>query len=291
MLLLLYIGLTCLSLYLAGELLKLFADDYIVPLLIFQPPNNTKQKLLKNPRCFRIDHQNCWLHFQSEQPSNKDLSAKRAVVLLHGNACDIRDMQDMMQSIQEKYKCDVLCPEYPGYGDLFAAYPNLKSKDTIENLITFFNEEIVGVYDDVMIVGHSLGCYFGVEMAKQGFCKQLVLINPFYSLASLLNRKIGFGTSSYATHSPIAHQKSKDTRNITAFPLFGFIKSFNSAKAMKQINTRCQVKIFHAVDDSIIPYLEGEELSKLHKNSTFKLLQGDHNQLDINDVLNSVAFN
>lgn len=111
----------------------------------------------------------------------------------HGNAEDIQSSYDFTLKMCLKFRCNVLCVEYPGYG----LYQQLSaSAETISEdakLVVHYLINSLG-YDekDIIVVGRSMGSGPACEMANiYKSIAALILISPYTSLKSATRTLLG----------------------------------------------------------------------------------------------------
>lgn len=128
-------------------------------------------------------------------PSSQLQSNQKKPMLLiyfHGNGEDLFDIITISKlfnnglKVRLVDKCDVLCPEYPGY----SLYLNMEaSEETILNdalqVVHFAKNELGFQLDQMLIVGRSIGSGPAVHLASLLPIGLLVLISPFTSIKSV----------------------------------------------------------------------------------------------------------
>ena len=232
-------------------------NHLLLPRLLFSPP-----PVYEIPQNFRVDNNNIWLQFNCPQPT------KTALVLFHGNACDIFSYEQMGATLSQQLNCDVFIPEYPQYSIMKAKFPHLSTKDCLPTLVQFMQNQVSAnnYYEQVILVGQSLGSHFAIHMAALQLGTALCLISPFYSIQQVAKSWVGNFLSS-------------------------FITTFDSGVPLQKINPHMPLLIFHGTHDQIIPF-ENAELIMQKCPSQYKqlvTLQGyGHNDLDMDHIWDAV---
>ena len=97
------------------------------------------------------------------------------IILLHG-FCESKEMwADFEEQLSEKY--NVYCLDLPGFGEFYLDVTGLSIAEMAEIVQNQIN---VLALDSYIIVGHSLGGYIGLEIAKQ-FPNKLIGLGLFHS--------------------------------------------------------------------------------------------------------------
>jgi pimeloyl-ACP methyl ester carboxylesterase len=164
--------------------------------------------------------------FKTEKP-------RGAVLYLHGNAGTI----DSWSSIAPDYAAsgyDLLILDYRGYG---------KSDGDIDSEAQFYGDvsaaydALAKRYDNIVIVGYSIGTGPAAYLASKYTPSALVLQAPYYNLVELADSRVPFVPD--------------------------FLKKYRFETNLFLPKVKCPVYIFHGTDDRLISFSNGERLHKL----------------------------
>jgi pimeloyl-ACP methyl ester carboxylesterase len=181
------------------------------------------------------------------------------VVHFHGNAEIIDDQDDVIAFYRER-GFSVLLPEYRGYGRS-AGTPSQKGiRADAEN----FYQRLVARPDvdktRIVFQGRSVGCGVAADLAAHHPPSAMVMISPFLSATSM-------AWKFYAPPLLVRHPYRTD-------------------KVLRELDA--PVLIFHGSHDEIIPFSQGQALSKIPKRCDFVPYDCGHN--DFPGVGNDTDF-
>jgi pimeloyl-ACP methyl ester carboxylesterase len=169
------------------------------------------------------------------------LPAKRSanvVFYFHANAEDLGVVHSALVHLQKQLQVSVLAIEYPGYGLLKDQTP---SEDAICSAalvaLRYIVSEIGVGYQQVMLLGRSLGSGPAVYLASRFPVGGLLLVNPFASLRGAAACHVG-----------------------KAISRFAFADCFNNEDAIG--NVSCAVLFIHAARDRTVPMEHSARLFK-----------------------------
>lgn len=151
------------------------AGNFLVKKMIFQPPDD-----YEDDRSIVRKGENCWIFIPSTV--HRSISIQPIIVFLHGNASDVsmnKEIGKLLSGIG-----DVYIPEYPGYGAMRKYFPRKNTDGIMTTLRNFFENVIDPLRNgrSVCIIGQSLGTHYATRLACEGYCNQLCLVSPFYSI-------------------------------------------------------------------------------------------------------------
>lgn len=179
----------------------------------------------------------------------------RVVVHFHGNGEQIAWTQWMADAWQQ-HGLGFVAVEYPGYG--LAKEKSAPSEASIvkaaEAAIGWLEGQGV-TRERLIISGQSVGSGVAVELASRGIGQKLVLFTPYTSLPDVAASMLPF------------------------LPVKLLMRDrFDSAS--KAANVKQPTLIIHGTSDEVVPFVLGEQLSKLLPNATLVRIDGGHH----NDV-------
>ena len=203
---------------------------------------------------------------------NSDDEEKNLIIFFHGNGESIFNIYDLYLKtnvFSEGY--DLLIPELPGYpknkeGDFSEETRN----EDIENILKFC--ETYYRNKRIVIIGHSLGCYFATLLAsknEENLVKKLIIACPFFTDKTAAKYIGKQNTScccvccgeclSECIVTPIYREKLLNEENIK--------------------NVKSDIDILYAPNDKVISPKDAESLFNIFKNSK------DYNIGEDQDVL------
>jgi len=169
------------------------------------------------------------------------LPAKRSanvVFYFHANAEDLGVVHSALVHLQKQLQVSVLAIEYPGYGllkDYTASEEGICSAALVA--LRYINSEVGVDYNQVMLLGRSLGSGPAVYLAARFPVGGLLLVNPFASLRAAAECHVGKALSKAA-----------------------FKDSFDNESLI--CNVSCAVLFIHAARDRTVPMEHSARLFK-----------------------------
>ncbi|MCL9804992.1 lysophospholipase [Flavobacterium amniphilum] len=178
---------------------------------------------------------------------------KGLVFYLHGNAGAL----DTWGKIANQYTnlgYDFFIMDYRGFGKSDGAVENSKQ---VLNDASLVYEKISKGYENVIVIGYSIGTGPATFLASKYHPNQLILQAPYFNFLELTREKAPF------------------------FP--DFLKKFDFATNQYIGKTKSQITIFHGVDDQMIAAANSEKLQQYLKKSDKLFLLEDQGHLGMND--------
>ncbi len=83
------------------------------------------------------------------------------IIFVHGFTCSLSDWSNQMPSLSDRYRC--VAVDLPGHGD--SAAPREATIETLANSVNHMLDKLA--LDEVVLIGHSMGCRVISEMARQ----------------------------------------------------------------------------------------------------------------------------
>lgn len=222
--------------------------------VLYQPPDDDPGALPQGATLFEGHAADGVAVHALELMVGKPTASTRTIVHFHGNA-ETADANAALARELEKKGFNVVLVEYRGYGRSKGASPNeeglyLDALAVLDALAT----KGIGA-DKIVLWGQSLGTGVAVEMAKRGKGSRLVLVAPFTSTVDLAKRVVPFLPSSMVMADRFESIAKAPAIDAPAFVVHGDI-------------------------DDVIPFEQGERLSKAFPHGTFmKVLEGRHDNL------------
>ncbi|MBS2019285.1 MAG: alpha/beta fold hydrolase [Deltaproteobacteria bacterium] len=186
--------------------------------------------------------------------ATKPTSSTRTIVHFHGNA-ETADANVALGRELEKKGFHVVLVEYRGYGRSKGAPPTEEGLylDAAAVLDALGAKGVPA--EKIVLWGQSLGTGVAVEMAKRGRGSRLVLVAPFTSTIDLARRVVPFLPAKMV-----------------------MVDGFESLAKAPEI--QAPAFVVHGDIDDVIPFEQGERLSKAFPHGTFlKVEEGRHDNL------------
>ena len=173
---------------------------------------------------------------------------KPIVVFYHGRSQGLWSI-DASTRHYAKAGWTVLAPEYPG----FAGLPGYPSEEVLDRLVAAVHQDVTDMGynpERIVIQGNSLGAGPALSMASRPH-SLLVLTAPVASMAELVDGVAPF------------------------FPHLLLYNGWDNEKRARQA-VRARSMVFHAKDDSVVPYGHGERLARILHAEFTPYDEGDH---------------
>jgi len=214
-----------------GVLLFVFQEK-----IIYQPSN---QEFNSCPDFREADT----VTYQHTRLYHKNISRK-IVVFYHGNGGSACDRAFLAQFFQQRGYSYVV-PEYAGYSnDNQAPSHNLIARNVQDTGDYLETQD----YDEILIVGESIGSLFASYHASLSQPDGVLLISPLTTLQEVARRRLWFYPTSILVKSPFSNSD--------------LLNSFNGP-----------VTILHGDKDAIVPYEMGEKLFRSLNTSQKKFIR------------------
>ena len=178
------------------------------------------------------------LLFTTENP-------RGAVLYLHGNAGTL----DHWSAIAPDYTSlgyDIMLLDYRGYGK---SEGSIESEDQFLSDVKAAYETLEKRYDNIVIVGYSIGTGPSSYLASKYNPSALVLQAPYFNLVELADSRVPFVPD--------------------------FLKKYRFETNVFLPKVKCPVYIFHGADDRLISFDNGRRLHKLMPSGQSKLFALD----------------
>ncbi len=242
-----------------------FRDRSLVNRFLFAPPRWKNPPDEDTRRAFRIQQETNIPYVFERNPESKGKSA----VYFHGNGTNILKELPLVKTLARVLKRNVYAFEYAGYFPTLAVkgsslssstLPKGKKKqlgptqDRVEALIIEAFRAQFSHTDDLLLVGHSLGCAVAIHVATLLPVKHLILMAPFLSLRHLL-------------------------KDLGILPFLLLLNRFDNTERLPRVQVSGNIEIFHGESDALIPSTHGYTLAQTYSKSRarFHLMKGvDH---------------
>ncbi len=180
-------------------------------------------------------------------------SAKRVVILFHGNAGEALDRSWLAQLVPYQDVVLILA-EYPGYGARAGSPSETANVQAAKDLVHYARETWKA---PVTLIGESLGTGVAASVAKEPGVDRLALVSPFYSIQELAQAMFP-----WLPMEVLLRDRYLSTENLkdATVPLY----------------------VIHGTVDNVVPFDSGKRLFKGYGGSTktFKALEGvSHNDI------------
>ncbi len=223
--------------------------------VLYQPPDEpTPAALPEGATLLEVRAADGVMVHALELAAQKPTAATRTIVHFHGNA-ETADANVAFAREMKKRGFNVVLVEYRGYGRSKGTPPNEEGLclDAVA-VLDALSAKGVGA-DHVVLWGQSLGTGVAMEMAKRGRGARLVLLAPFTSTIDLAKRVVPFLPTSLV-----------------------MVDRFDSFSKAKDVTV--PTLVVHGDIDDVIPFEQGERLSKALPNASFlKVTEGRHDNL------------
>lgn len=171
------------------------------------------------------------------------------IVYFHGNADHLVKLPDYHDTIVAQ-GFGVLLTSYRGYSGN-KGMPNEQGLYTDADAFVTALLKTGVAQKDIILYGFSLGTGVALEMAVKHPPRAVVLGAPFFNMTQAASYRYGW------------------------LPVHYLLRNrYENAQKIAQIDA--PILIVNGAQDSVFPASQGEELSKLSKQATYKMLQGDH---------------
>ncbi|MEO6219375.1 MAG: alpha/beta hydrolase [Ginsengibacter sp.] len=179
---------------------------------------------------------------------------KGVVLYFHGNRGNINRYGKYAVNFT-KNDYEVWMVDYPGYGKTTGKLSEENLYKQAMEVYKLANSKFSN--DSIIIYGKSLGSGIGAWLASKKNCKRLILETPYYSMASLFHH-----------YAPV-------------YPT-GTIAKFNLPTFKYLQDIRAPFTILHGTDDGVVPYSNGQKLTKFFKagDEFITIEKGSHNNLN-----------
>ena len=235
-----------------------------------------------NVYCLKIDNEIPCQILRKTKPSKQNNT--NLVIFFHGNGeSAFRDQNTLLDKIVFEKGYDLLIPELPGYpgnneGD-FSEGTRLKYMEKIlEFCKTYYKDQ------RIVIIGHSLGCYFATYLASMDndnlLFSKLIIACPFFTDKTAAKYIGKQNTScccvccgeclSECIVTPIYKEKLTNKENIK--------------------NVKCNIDILYAPNDKVISPKDAESLFNIFKNSKDYNIGEDQDVLEKKDSLQKIRL-
>jgi len=246
------------------NMIFLLVDRILTPYIF--TPQATPVKLItdlikqKNVHLFSIpleqfeDNKFSVILIKPDSPSNI------YAIFTHGNSSDIYTFFTYLQKFSDKFKVNVICYDYPGYGLSKKLSNHIMSNTTMEEICYICQESVVNYVtsnlgvkkENILLVGRSLGTGVVVDyVSKHKWDKPIILFSPFKSVSrtkldiEFIDKILTFLYKSKNQHGSYGFQSINKMDKIT-----------------------CPIKIIHGENDDVVPIHHSFDLNKVCKNKS-----------------------
>jgi pimeloyl-ACP methyl ester carboxylesterase len=155
------------------------------------------------------------------------------IIFFHGNSEDIgSSLSYLLSSFGDRFAMNVLCPEYPTYGIYKKKDDGMRMDKAIledaRSVLKYAHTQLRFKYENIILIGRSLGSGVAVKLATEFNVKGMVLISPYTSIRCIAKTVAG-------------NLLSKLVPN-----------AFRSIDYINHI--KCPALFIHGVQDSLIPH-------------------------------------
>ncbi len=227
--------------------------------LLFHPTKLTNDFIFKFAVPFEerfISYGNEKVHgllFKAEKP-------KARIIYFHGNGGAVDSWGDVGVELSQKFNSDILVMDYPGYGKSTAGLPKTE-KEMYQSADAAFSD-FIAVTDKslpIIVYGRSLGSAVASYLASKNTVQALILETPYTSI------------------------KDMAAQVFPLVPSFLVRYDLDNAKNIKELNI--PILIIHGTQDSVVPFVQGQQLATQNPKATFVTVQGgQHNDLSGHQV-------
>eukprot|EP00658_Telonema_sp_P-2_P084807 TRINITY_DN9516_c0_g1_i1.p1 TRINITY_DN9516_c0_g1~~TRINITY_DN9516_c0_g1_i1.p1 ORF type:complete len:291 (-),score=62.07 TRINITY_DN9516_c0_g1_i1:161-1033(-) len=176
------------------------------------------------------------VHFKPNEPRPQP----QILLYCHGNAVDLGQMIEVLQSFADVLGAHVVGFEYPGYGltDASATPSEKGCISAAETALDWIKTRLQMPADRVILFGQSLGSGPAVDLASRHECGGLILFSPL--LSAIRTQTCGCFAATCRCGD--------------------YFTSIYKAEKIK-----CRCLIVHGRNDEVVPFSHGEELHRLMK--------------------------
>jgi pimeloyl-ACP methyl ester carboxylesterase len=177
------------------------------------------------------------------------------ILYFHGNAGALDSWGEVAENLGNKTAMDVWMIDYPGYGK---STGKISSQEQLLNIATTVMAELKekNPAKNIFVYGRSIGSGIAAFIGSDPAVKGLILETPYISLREMANKTAPF--------------------------LPSFILKYPMQSNEWITSVKCPILIVHGNQDEVIPFSQGQELSKLRGDIQFvEIPDGHHNDLDM----------
>jgi len=183
-------------------------------------------------------------------------NAAGTILFFHGNAGSLQDWGHVASEIAGRSSWNVWVVDYPGYG---RSEGRISSEQQLHDLgaeLLKAARAKFGAEEKIVLYGRSIGSGIAVKLASEQPVSAVILESPYLSLSQLARALFPWA------------------------PGFFLKYKMRSDQWIGQIQS--PILIVHGEQDEIIPFAQGEALSKLGQTVTFKgVPRARHNDLSL----------
>lgn len=164
------------------------------------------------------------------------------ILFSHGNAGDISNYYEYAKYLHQELGVGCIFYDYPGYGYSNGTPTELSCIASLEIMVAYMMNKMNIDPKNIILVGQSIGTGITIAYAYNNvWTTPIILISPYKSIISVISDTMA-STSSW----------------------FDKYTTIDCVGKMK-----CPIKIFHGMNDMVIPASHGKEIADNMKNKLF----------------------
>lgn len=142
--------------------------------LFFKPPA---------PSGFQYDE---FEGFKGKYLENQSSESDKTILFCHDSATDLSRIEKLLQDIKSSFNCHVLGVEYSGFPEDLAINPTEETiLNNVDSAIQHLRKNKNVAFEDIILMGHGLGCSAVVDMGLKYDNLSCILFAPFMSFSKL----------------------------------------------------------------------------------------------------------
>lgn len=186
------------------------------------------------------------------------------IIFLHGNGCDLGSICRFVYRLSVVTQCDVVAPEYPGYGLMTSQSATIFS---CVKICTAVLRQTANMYidEDLFIVAQSIGTGLAAQVLGQfrpANLRRVFFISPFASIQRLAQETI---------------------------PWLGKLLVPDILNTQDSLCQDLYLTIMHGVDDQLIPIQHAQTLERGRAHCELVAMEGGHNNLNTERLLSIIG--
>lgn len=244
--------------------------------MIFYPPNTPKESFeeLNTAKSRLVTIMNgdqkisALITVPQQYKFDEIRNIKTWLIFSHGNATDVYEMSSYQKHLSNQLDVVTIFYDYPSYG-LSNGKPNEENcYESSEIVIDFIMKEYGVLERNMLLVAQSIGTGILINSCSlRDWKTPIILISPYKSIG----------------------------RVVCDSSIVSLIDKFETYRKLDRVN--CPVKIFHGLQDTLIPHTHSRQIYNGLNNKILKptfIMDADHNnileKINIGDIQKVIDF-
>ena len=163
---------------------------FVTPLFMVHPNFDEEAAAalddISNVSYMEIQGENCLSGYLLDNPA-----AERLLIYFYGISDDAASSMitfcEVSRTSDTYSNVDIAVIDWPGYGKSQGRAADSSLRQAAVDMVDFFTSNAAYGYDDIIIMGYSLGTGLAAYAASVCGCDDLILLSPYYSVVDLYN--------------------------------------------------------------------------------------------------------